>query len=61
MSTKVTKVSEVQTFLTHREGTPDVVIAALVAVGWEVAEEREDATVLVHELIPGSQRIVHLP
>jgi len=59
MSDKTTKVTEVYRYDRHHNGSSAEVIEKLVAVGWEVEEERDDATVLVHELIPGSQRIVH--
>jgi predicted RNA binding protein YcfA (HicA-like mRNA interferase family) len=42
-------------------GTPQEVIANLVALGWEVVEEREARTFLQHPLLTGTTRQVLTP
>ena len=50
----------VETLSTYRHdpGTAEEVVQKLVAMGWEVAEEQNGETLLIHELLPGSTRIV---
>lgn len=51
-------VLEVTSYQVEHEGTHDQVVGKLVAMGWEVVEQASVATTLIHELIPGAQRIV---
>jgi hypothetical protein len=51
-------VIEVTSFKTEHAGTPEQVVARLIAIQWVVDEELPDRTVLVHDLIPGARRIV---
>lgn len=53
-----TTVVEVTSFKTQHAGTPQEVVARLIAIQWMVDEELPDRTVLVHDLIPGARRIV---
>jgi hypothetical protein len=55
----MTKVTEVFITTAEHPGTPQEAIEKLVALGWEVAEEKDTSTSLFHPLVPGSTRIVH--
>lgn len=54
----MTKVMEVTAYQTEHDGTHDEVVSKLVAMGWEVVEQKNGRTALTHDLIPGSQRVV---
>lgn len=54
----MTRVIETTSFWQEYPGSPDRVVEKLVAMGWEVVEQRDDATILHHELIPGGVRAV---
>lgn len=55
----MTKVFETQTSMWELELEPQEVIARAVALGWEVVEEPEGRTIMMHPLIPGATRVVH--
>lgn len=54
----MTKVIETFAVTREHEEPFDRVVEKLVALGWFVVEQRDEATVLQHELIPGSFRSV---
>lgn len=58
MSTTITEI--VSTTYQDPTADPTQVVKKLVAMGWAVEEESDKHVSLVHELIPGARRIVHL-
>jgi hypothetical protein len=54
----MTKVIDVQRTSREDSATPAEIVGKLIALDWYIVEERPEATVLNHELIPGASRIV---
>lgn len=54
----MTQIIEIQKSYRDDPGTPDEIVAKLTALDWQITEEREDAYVLQHDLIPGAMRFV---
>lgn len=57
----MTRIIEVQRSTRDDPATPEELVGKLIALGWYIVEERPEATVLNHELIPGSSRIIMQP
>lgn len=55
----VTKMVENTNIWHEMPGTHDEIVQNLVALGWEVVEEAEIATTMIHKLIAGTVRHIY--